>query len=108
MRTRVHFPKPGFFFGDATVELWIDERLGYRGGFRDGFEVWADLAHAPHTMRASIALGPIHRQKYWQLVLPAADDDGGHVDVTLRYSRLWGNFKGTLLIGYHPAHGSRP
>lgn len=94
MKTKVTFAKPGFFLADTTVELWIDERLGYRGSFRDGFEVWATLEPGPHPMRATIALGPITREQRWTLDVPAT---GELLAVTLRYSRLWGNFKSKLV-----------
>jgi hypothetical protein len=93
VRTRVFFGKPGFFVNDPTVELWIDERLGYRGSFRDGFEVWADLPAGIHTLRSAIAIGPLVRTKHWRLDVPAGTDAEVFA-VELSYSRLWGNFKG--------------
>lgn len=95
MRTKVTFAKPGFFLADTTVEFWIDQRLGYRGGFRDGFEVWATLEPGPHALRTTLALGPITREKRWQLDVPVAGD---LLAVTLRYSRFWGNFRSKLVI----------
>jgi len=88
----IRFRKLGFFFKDARVQVRLDGRVVYAGGFRAGFEYSAEVPPGPHTIATEISVGPLSRDRSYAIELGGA----GEFTATLAYSRFWGNFAGTL------------
>jgi len=103
-RLRIVFPKPGFFLTDIRCEVRLDGHSVYDGGFLQGFVVEGDCAPGPHQIETLLHLGVIARTKRYRVDVPPA----GGVEVTLVYSRLWGNFKSRLITAQLPWESPAP
>lgn len=95
MRVSLHFPRPGFFLGDFSVEALVDGELVHRGSFVGGFLVERDLAPGTHTVETRIGVGLFTRKRSYVLEVPP---EGEGIVATLEYSRTWGNFVERLAV----------
>lgn len=88
---RVVFPRPGFFISEIALSLWLDGQPIFQGGFLSGVDVTPAAAVGRHRLDAMLDLGIVKRRRTWEVDVPAEG-----CAVTIRYSRLWGNFSKTL------------
>jgi hypothetical protein len=79
--------RPGFFLGDAQVVLRLDGVAVYSGGFRAGIDVAIPAAAGRHVLEATLEIPMLKRTRSWDVIVA---DPG--CQVTLEYSRFWGNF----------------
>jgi hypothetical protein len=89
---RVVFHRPGFFVSDIALGLWLDGQPIFQGGFLSGVDVSWPAASGHHRLDAMLDLGILKRRRTWDVDVPVAG-----CDVTIRYSRLWGNFSKKLV-----------
>jgi hypothetical protein len=89
---RILFEKPGFFVSDCRLVVMLDAAPVYDGSFMSGLDVQGQVATGRHLLETQIVMGPIVRRKSYAFEIA----DGRAYVARLRYSRLWGNFKGRL------------
>ncbi|HEY4056214.1 MAG TPA: hypothetical protein VGM39_06370 [Kofleriaceae bacterium] len=84
---RVVFHRPRFFISDVALGLWLDGQPIFQDGFLSGVDVSLPAAPGSHRLDAMIDLGVVRRRRSWDVDVPAPG-----CEVTIRYSRFWGNF----------------
>ena len=89
---RILFDKPGFFVADCRLVVMLDAAPVYDGSFMSGVDVQGQIATGRHLLETQIVMGPIVRRKSYSFDIV----DGRAYVARLRYSRFWGNFKGSL------------
>lgn len=95
----LRFPAPGFFLTDTKVGVDLDGRCVYEGSFKAGFELELVAEPGEHRLATRIDVAGMQRTKDLTFSLGAQE----RLVATLRYSRMWGNFKGKLGLERSPA-----
>lgn len=91
---RISFPPPGFFVNDPTVTIHVNGWCAYAGSFRSGFDMRFPVVPGPLTVATRIDVLGIGRNKTYNVMAK----HGHAVEVTLDYSRMWGNFTGSPAV----------
>ncbi|MFI5296692.1 MAG: hypothetical protein ACHREM_01225 [Polyangiales bacterium] len=91
---RIAFPRPGWFLTDTRVVVRFNDSVIYDGSFRSGFEHSTQLPPGRHTLTTTIDVGLFNRTRSYELDVPTT----GLCEVTLSYSRFWGNFTKRLVV----------
>lgn len=85
----LRFDKPGFFVNDARVTVDLNGERIYDGSFLSGFEVSRSVLPGEHWADFAIESGPLRRTRRYRIAVPSSRG----LVATVRYSRMWGNFK---------------
>jgi hypothetical protein len=90
MDSRVHvvFSKPGFMWNNPRLIVRLDSADVYDSKFKLGVDVTQEAAAGSHNVSTRIEFMGVSRNREYAVTV-APDTD---LTVTLRYSRLWGNF----------------
>jgi hypothetical protein len=100
IQLRIAFPPPGAFLNDPRLTVTLDGLLVYDGSFTSGFVREGAVGPGPHAIDVRLETPLFQRAKRYTFTL--ATPPGGYRDapetweVTLSYSRFWGNFSGDL------------
>lgn len=85
---RIQLSPPGFFLGDARVDVTLDGYRVLETSFMQGFDWWTEVAPGVHLVELALRspIGLSRKRSYSVEVRPALV-----TIVVLEYSRMWGN-----------------
>ena len=99
MLLRIRFDDPGWFTNDPRLVITVDGRPVYQGSFRGGMTASIDVPPGPHRIETAIEIIPgIARRQEYTVEVPsdAYRQSAAGVEARLKYSRIRGNFAGSL------------
>ena len=73
---------------DSNVNVYLDGDFLEQFSFKNGKTIEATVSEGAHQLKTEIALGPIKRTKEFSFRCQR----GKRSELTLDYSRIWGNF----------------
>jgi hypothetical protein len=102
VRLRIGFPAPGFFINDCRCIVVLDGMLVYDGSFMSGFVRDGMIAPGPHVLDAKIETPLFNRSKRYSFTIDSPSPGYRAApeawEVSLAYSRFWGNFESKLAL----------
>ena len=95
---RIIFPPPGFFVNDPRLTIHVNGWCAYAGSFRTGLDVGFPAVPGALTIVTRIDVLGLGREKVYSLLAT----ERRALELTLEYSRFWGNFAASPRVRFVP------